>query len=255
MKRLFTLVALSFFLANCTDSTQEGTPVLQILLEDSPADYQDVKIKIENVAIFSGDGWHELNNYKSVISILNYTAGKSLLIVNESVPKGDYSKIRFTFAREGALTYQNRPVTLKMTETNAVIELPISLRFAEQNEYLYFDFDVAASIDIDNEEIKPQISFIDISSAGAISGAITNSKGIGIDQQMLVKCVAKEGSAVKFTYTDKASGVFFIRLMEGEYDLTIYPDSKSQYKYKSIDNVTVNKFAATKLIGIVMEEK
>lgn len=250
MQKLLYIAIFFFTLSSCSDNLLDGPPSLVVYIEDSPADFQAVNINLKSVEIFGQDQWTKLTSYRGVISIMNYTGGSALEIVNQPITPGSYTKLRLNFEEQGntlAINGQVRPLTI----ANQNIELPIALEFAQGPQYITCDMDVAASIDTVTNSIAPVITVIDLATAGAISGVIATKDGTKIAETMLVKVASSTGFQ-RSTFTNKTTGSLFMRLSQGEYTVYIEPSSTSKYKKDTLNNIMVNAAQATMLNIIEM---
>lgn len=255
MKKLFFILALTLGLYSCSDVEQSTPARLTVMLEDSPADFEKVNVKIVKLSIFNGTQWYELKTGGFAINVLQYTGGETYTLVSENIPQGEYSQIKFVFAHEdNSVTISKTLHVLGITEADREVTLPIKLNFGSENEYLLCDIDAAASVNETNWMLTPKLKMIDIHNAGAISGVISTAEGKGINQTILVNVTSDQGT-VTSTYTNGQNGRLFLRIDEGRYTVSIIPSATSGiYKELEIKDVVVKKGEATKLGAIVLQK-
>lgn len=252
MKKLLYISLSILLLISCSDPEKSGVPKFTVYLEDAPADYKAVNMKLDALEIFNGTDWVALNHARSVFNILEYTAGSALKLTEHNIPNGVYSKIRFVFDPNNCklTTFDNTTYPLLLSETDRIVELPISVEYNDDIQYVMCDMDVAKSINEQDLTFKPQISVIDLQTAGAISGIIATDKGSAIAEQYLVKVTSNTGE-VKYSYTNPKNGNLFVRLYEGEYTVEIIANPSNKYLGKTIKSVTVRKAEAT-MLGVIL---
>lgn len=255
MRKLLYLFALIAISTACTDKTQGGPAQLELFIEDSPANFQAVNVVIEGIELFGGEKWNKLNYNTQTIPIMNYTGGSSLRLVNQPLDEGKYSKVRFTFATNGnRLTMGGKTKSLAITDAQRVVELPLNIEATSGMVYIMCDMDVAASIDTVKMELNPQLSIMDLNTAGAISGVIATAAGVKIAEQMWVECIDQE-ARTKSSFTNQTSGKLFVRLNKGDYTVIITPKATSTYLPDTLRNIKVEEAKATMLGAIQLKSK
>lgn len=250
MRKLLYTTFLLLSLIACGDSLQDGPPKIEVFIEDSPADLQSVTINIAGVEILGTAGWSKLPSYSGTIPILDYTGGASFKLVSSPLDMGEYTKIRFIFDEVGnSYILGDRIQTLEIAPENRTVELPITMDAQKGFQYVMCDMDVAASVDTITNTLTPKLYWMDLATAGAISGVIASAEGIKIAEMVYVECTSSTG-VVKGTFTNKSNGSLFIRLYAGDYTVKIIPGILSKYAPVTIENVVVKEGEATLLNAI-----
>lgn len=255
------ILAILFSLVSCVESIVGPDQTwLSVYLEDSPADYQEVEVKIAQAQIYDGSNWMDLGVDKKAIDLLSLTGGINREIVSQAIPSGEYSKFRLVFAAKGNkvkvlddwfdLTYPDG-------DTVAQVEMSMNLIVDEKSHgYVYCDIDAASSIIQEDDTtyvFSPVAAMINPLEWGAVHGVISDSKGVNIAERVIV--AAYGGDAPRITYTNPQSGRFFLRLKPGVYDISLDPSEASKYSYAVVPNVSVERGEVAELGAVVLENK
>lgn len=252
MKKLLIFLSLIIGLYSCSDMEQSSPATLTITLEDSPVDYQEFMVKIDRVLLFNGTQWYELDFAKVSLDILKLTGGEYFILLDQSIPAGEYTQLKFVFLPEGNYVKVNDQThQLTISEADREVVMPIKLNFGSKSEYLMCDIDAATSVNENGWVFKPSLKVIDINESGAISGILSTKDGKSINQRMLVKVESADGVS-RYTYTNIGNGKLFIRVDQGVYTVSVIPNATSTYATTIISDVVVNRAEATKLPPVVM---
>jgi len=95
---------------------------LEVRLTDSPGDYQEVNIDIQDVQVnpeTSESGWQSLNIKKGIYNLLNLANGLDTLLGIALLPVGHLSQIRLVLGTNN---------TLKMNDQIIALTTPSPLR-------------------------------------------------------------------------------------------------------------------------------
>src|SRR6478736_10067995 len=94
---LILLSVTPLWLVSCSSNDQKATTKLEVRLTDSPGDYQEVNIDIQDVQVnpeTSESGWQSVNIKKGIYNILDLTNGLDTLLGTALLPVGHLNQIR-----------------------------------------------------------------------------------------------------------------------------------------------------------------
>lgn len=254
MKNIFLFISLLLLTFSCTDQDPPGGPFIEIYIEDSPAEFTSAVISLGSVELYDGTNWVTMNFAPSSVDIMQYSGGKSYKMVDQSIKPGSYSKLRITFKADGNKVFKGTESKLLTIDPAALaVELPVNLQIVEGRYFVMCDMDVEKSIDFDKATLKPSIAVIDLETAGALTGWISQKGSTAVAETILVRAESLDGS-LRSSYTN-SNGTFFVRLYEGEYSLYIMTKEKSTYVSDTILNVFVEKGQRTDIGQIELRIK
>ncbi len=270
MKRILTIAQrnlliyslLSLFLLGCT-SDDETTPNhsarLIITLVDSPAEYREVNIDIEEISLKTdgtqeNDGWIALKDLTpGVYNILEFTGGQELPLADMEFPSGTITQIKLKLGKNNTLKIGNHMSNLVLANAYAEgfkfnVHQVVS---GGSTIYYRIDFDAAKSVtSLGNTGqllLKPVLKLISESSTGSISGKIEPAeKNILVNVIMSNKIIAS-------SYAPENSADFFIPGLEpGVYDISFESSDDDYQKYER--NVSVNVGQVTEMGMITLAD-
>lgn len=256
LKKALSLLLLVTFCVSCSDDTlRPETTWLNIYLEDSPADYEKATLQFSSAQMFDGTTWRALTIDKKAISLLELTGGINQSIVSQPIDPGTYTKLKLRLNETGnTLTTGDSVYKLFALPQYEYLEMDMELKVEkDQYNYIYCDIDAARTFKAINDttfELRPTGRVINPLQYGAVSGFVTDSKNIRLAQTILVD-ILQDDKTVTTTYTNKENGSFFVRLPQGEYQVSVIPGMKVKFLPAKISGVVVTK-ATNKFLGNVV---
>ena len=235
---LFTIITVGFM--SCSKSDQTAMTKFEIRLTDSPGDYQEVNIDIQDVQVNSQTGetgWQSVNIKKGIYNLLNFTNGLDTLLGTALLPVGHLSQIRLVLGTNNTLKINDQIISLTTPSAQqSGLKLLVNADLQAGITYkLLLDFDVAKSIvstGSNTFKLKPVIRVISQALTGAIKGLVTPA----ISTPAVYAIMGSDTLAT--TYADSVSGKFLLQgLNAGTYLVSFAP--KSGYLPLTKDNVSV----------------
>ena len=249
IKSLFFLTLFSVVLFNCNndDSSQavQGTSKLSIKLVDEPGEFEHVYVEVVDVMVkvnndSEDDNWQSLEAINTgVYDLLDLTGGVNVLLADEyEIPSGTLNQIRLVLGDDNTIVIDG--VSQELTTPSAQqsgLKIQVNETLEPNFEYVFWlDFDVDESIvtagNSGNIILKPVIRASAEVSTGTISGSISP-----IDVQTQISVTV--GDETVSTYADENGNFLLVGLPQGTYDVTITPDSESEFSVTTIENVEV----------------
>lgn len=240
------ILILFNFLQGCSGNNEGemNQPRLIITLVDSPADYHQVNIDIQEISLKTdgtdtNEGWIKLDKFiPGVYNILEFTGGQELPLADMEFPSGTISQIKLKLGKNNTLATDNHTSTLLLANNlgdgyKFTVNQTIS---GGGTHFLRIDFDAAQSISklgsTGQMMLKPVLKLMSESNTGSISGEIQPAQ-----KNVLVNVIANN-KIVGSSYAPENSSKFFVPGIEpGIYDLS-FESSDSQFQ-QYIRNVTV----------------
>jgi len=253
----FTFLALSVLLfTGCTeDEAARGT--LRLSITDAPLDNSDivaVNLAIKRVDVNGPSGWEVLETYENTIDVnlLDYQAGNSLLLTEETLEAGRYSEIRLVLdiaEKEGG-DAANRGTYLEYIDGSRE---PLFVPSGESSGYkVKGDFDIPAggvtglTVDFDARRavveagnsgkyiLKPVTRLVEDEDVALINGSTSTETDLGLvrifayrDGTFTEDELVAEPESVEFpnaitSDTINPDGTFTLAFMDsGVYDLVV----------------------------------
>jgi hypothetical protein len=248
-KASFIILAISsLWLLSCSSNDQKATTKVEVRLTDSPGDYQEVNIDIQDVQVnleTSESGWQSVNIKKGVYNLLNLTNGLDTLLGTALLPVGHLSQIRLVLGTNNTLKMNDQiiPLTTPSAQQSGLkllvnAELKVGITYI-----LLLDFDAAKSIVSTGNntfKLKPVIRTIPEAITGAIKGLVTPL----LSTPAVYAIMGSDTLAT--TYADSVSGKFLLLgLSAGAYSISFAP--KTGYLSLTKDNVGVTVGVVTDL--------
>ena len=256
------VIILFNFLQSCT-SNNEGEmsqPRLIITLVDSPADYHQVNIDIQEISLKTdgtntNDGWIKLDKFSpGVYNILEFTGGQELPLADMEFPSGIISQIKLKLGKNNTLATDNHISTLLLANNLSdgykfTVNETIS---AGGTHFLRIDFDAAQSISklgsTGQMMLKPVLKLMSESNTGSISGQIQPAQ-----KNVLINVIANN-KIVGSSYAPENSSKFFVPGIEaGIYDLS-FESSDDQFQ-QYIRDITVTIGQVTDIGSFLIESE
>jgi hypothetical protein len=241
-KKSFIFIAMvSVLLVSCASNDQKATTKFEVRLTDSPGDYQEVNIDIQDVQVNpeTGEtGWQSLNVKKGIYNLLNLTNGLDTLLGSALLPTGHLSQVRLVLGTHNTLKMNDQIIALTTPSAQqSGLKLLVNAELKAGITYtLLLDFDAAKSIVSTGNntfKLKPVIRAIPLALTGAI-------KGLVVPVLSTPAVYAIMGTDTLATsYADSVYGKFLLQgLPAGIYSISFAP--KSGYLPLTKDNVTVS---------------
>jgi hypothetical protein len=260
MKRLiriaqyYPFIILSLFLIiiqqGCSSSSEnEINPTrLIVTLVDSPADYHEVNIDIQEISLKTdgtdiNDGWIILDKFNpGVYNILEFTGGQELPLADMEFPNGIISKVKLKLGKKNTLATSNHISTLLLANNYAegYIFNVNEVISGGGTHYLRVDFDAARSVsklgNTGQMMLKPVIKLMSELNTGSISGQINPA------QKNVLVNVITDNSIVASSYAPENSSKFFVPgIKAGIYDLSFESSDDKFQQYIRDVKVTIGQ--------------
>ena len=230
MKTSILLLVSCFLLISCTtDEASSENARLQISLVDSPAEYDQINIDVQEINVKFGvaeeaeedeeeESWTNISDFDpQVINILDLVNGEEEVLVDREIPSGTLGEVRLVLGNNNTLVMDDESLDLKVPSgSQSGLKIKINEDLLAGVSYkLILDFDAAKSVvkagNSGKFNLKPVIHASMEAQTGAISGAIDP-----ISESVVY---AIQGTDSVSTYTDD-DGLFLIRaLAAGNYNL------------------------------------
>lgn len=179
--RKYTLIASALILViSCSDdNTSESQPSqtqVDIRLTDSPANYSEINLDIEQVRV-QNNGWIDLTTKKGIYNILDFRNGIDTMVASGLLPSGRINQVRFILGDNNSIVADGikYPLTIP-SGSESGLKLLINDNLIPNVTYsILIDFDAAKSIvKTGNGEykLKPVLKVIAEGIDGGIKGNI-----------------------------------------------------------------------------------
>ncbi len=277
LKLIFPSLFLLFFFS-CNDSNSpadsnlENTSRISISLTDGPGDFDNVFIEIVDILVKVNDdseddnGWESLGVETQIVDLLELTEGESILLVDDfELPSGMLNQIRLVLGDKNTIVIDGVGHDLK---TPSAQQSGLKLKVDHELEpgftyHILLDFDVDKSIVIagnsGNIILKPVIRASTLYASGKIQGAVTLQDPDNLQEAIvppsdlqIVASVVVDGGTI--TAYAGENGIFVLHgVPAGTYDVTITPDSESDYLGAVVVGVVVVNGEIEDIGTIVLE--
>lgn len=226
------LLFLGIIAISCSENFSDEGPQLEIRIEDSPADITQLNVAIKKIELHKDGDWKDIGMLSKIVPIMDYTGGESMVLFDDLVEPGHYTALRMHFNEaQGSIyytTYDGGRSNLTVDKAYQYIDIPIDLEIGDSKRYLMCNLDVVKSIDMEEEKFTPSVTIVDYAQTGAIAGSIAQPEGSQDVETMLIETTDPAGG-VRYTYTRPKYGSFFIRVPEGQYSITVIPQTESEF--------------------------
>ena len=261
----FTILLLMLFtlIQACSDSNQEEIiqPRLIVTLVDSPADYHQLNVDIQEISLKTDgtntdDGWIKLEKFNpGVYNILEFTGGQELPLADMEFPNGSISEIKLKLGKNNTLVIGDHTSNLLLAN-----DFGDGYKFAVNEiisgggtKFLRIDFDAAQSIiklqSTGQMVLKPVLKLISESNTGSISGIIHPAQ-----KNVFVNVIANN-KIVGSSYAPENSSKFFLPGLEpGVYDLSFESSDNQNQQYIRNVSVTVGLVTDVGIYSIISED-
>jgi len=239
--------------SNSTDPQSNPTGIMQVLMTDYPAAYDQVNIVVDSVRVHvnnadTSSGWYTLNNTPTTYNVLNLVNGVNAMIGSAKLPVGHYTQLRLYIGSGSNVIVNGQSKSLSVPSgSQSGLKLSVDATIHSDAVYaLTLDFDTGRSIVVSgppanpNYSLKPVIRVVTTATTGTIAGTVSPAAS----QSSLW---AYRTSDTLSTGTDVAGAFKFIGLLAGTYSLFVTPKDLSAYRDTTIANVSVNAGSTTSL--------
>ena len=260
----FIILLIAFtFLQGCSDTSEDeiNQTRLIVTLVDSPADYHQVNIDIQEISLKTSgttedDGWIKLDKFDpGVYNILEFTGGQELPLADMEFPAGSISQIKLKLGKNNTLVIGDHTSTLLLAN-----DFGDGYKFAvnemisgEGSKFLRIDFDAAQSIiklqSTGQMVLKPVLKLMSESNTGSISGIIHPAQ-----KNVFVNVIANN-KIVGSSYAPENSSKFFLPGLEpGIYDISFESSDNQNQQYIRNVSVTVGQVTDVGIYSIISED-
>ena len=225
---------LTLVFASCSN---DNNARLEVRLTDSPGDFEEVNIDIQEVKVNSSDGnsgWQSLEIEPGVYNILELTNGIDTLLGAIELPAGKIHQIRLVLGNENSVKIDGvtYPISTPSAQQSG-LKLNLQANLTEGITYrILLDFDAARSVVEHGNQtysLKPVIRAIEEATSGAIRGTISP-----VDATPAVYAIVGSDT-VGTAFTDEA-GKFLIKGLDpGTYFVSFIPKEG----YTAVDKTDV----------------
>lgn len=239
--RLLSLITLLLVVTTSCSNDDPQNARLQVVLVDSPAEYDGVLVDIQGVTVNFGDdqesdseenegsGWTDITTSgfePGQINLLELVNGTEALLADESISVGSLNEIRLLLGDNNVLVMGEEEIALTIPSgSSSGLKIKVNAEIRAGITYkLLLDFDAARSIVATGSgryNLKPVIHASMEAQTGAISGAIS-----GLDEGVGVVLYAVQGEDSISTYPNQAGQFLIQALEEGIYDVVAVPDAE-----------------------------
>ena len=246
--KLMAITAMIVFLASCNND--KGTGTLSVSLTDSPADYEEVLIDLQELKIKVSDdnddnsGWQNLTLEKTgQIDLLELANGRDVHLTEEELPAGKISQMRLILGSNNKIKVAGQYYDLDTPSAQqSGLKFNIHATLEEGVTYrMWLDFDVSKSIVVKGNgsySLKPTIKVF-TEESGSIRGVVSPAEA----NQALVEATPTSGGETISTFSD-SDGKFVLRgLPAGNYKIKVTP--QTPYLAQEKPDVTVTLGAVT----------
>jgi Domain of unknown function (DUF4382) len=225
---------LTLVFASCSN---DDNARLEVRLTDSPGDFEEVNIDIQEVQVNSSDGnsgWQSLEIESGVYNILDLTNGIDTLLGSIELPAGRIQQIRLVLGDENSVKVDGvtYPISTPSAQQSG-LKLNLHATLTEGITYrILLDFDAARSVvERGNHtySLKPVIRAIEEATTGAIRGTVSP-----VDATPAIYAIVG-ADTVGTAFADEA-GKFLIKGLDaGPYLVSIIPKEG----YTAVDKTDV----------------
>lgn len=255
---LMLIVGLIFTACDVSDS--EGTGTLRVHLTDSPADYAEVNVQIQQVLVkridneteddttstegmddddIEDNGWEVVFNGDMTVNLLDYQNGKTLELGEVELETGHYQEIRLVLGENNSLVMDGGESfnlhTPSAQTSGYKLKVDATIEDGEQYD-LVIDFDASQSIVVRGNgmfNLKPVLRTVDLYNTATISGVITP-----VEADAYVYTVADEDTIG--TTPDEEGAFTLFGLHEGTYDIWVEA-SNEMYADSSFTDISIEE--------------
>ena len=255
-KTLSILVVFAFFLLAACNPQKNAK--LEVWLTDSPGDFEEVNIDVQDVQVHVEDGnmesgWQSLSVNKGVYNVLELTHGLETLLGEIELPPGKISQIRLKLGEQNNVVIDGSEIALTTPSgQQSGLKIQVHKTLVEGIVYkIVLDFDAARSIvKTGNGKyiLKPVIRSITEAQSGAIKGVVNPA-----ESSPAIFAITPEEDTIATAFTNE-SGAFLLRgIPEGSYIIGF--DAKDGYADTLKNDVIVNLGEVTDMGTIIVRKE
>jgi hypothetical protein len=177
------MISALVLLAGCNKNEEDENAVLQVMLTDAPAEYEQVLIEIVDVQIHASEvesdtSWQSLNVNAGVYNLLDFRNGMDTLLAYMELPAGRISQLRLILGGNNQLVTSEGTFDVETPSAlKSGLKFNIDATLTGGVVYrLWIDFDAARSIVVKGNggyALKPVIRTYTEAISGAISGTVS----------------------------------------------------------------------------------
>lgn len=252
-------------LSSTGDESSGSTGLVNLMLTDAPALFDEVNIEVEQVLIhreededldeeedpddngerteeeLEDEGWIVVSNEPFTIDLLTLTNGNTLDLGSAELEAGEYSQVRLVLGDSNFVVQNGQQIDLttpsaQQSGFKVILDEDFEIEAGETLDIL-IDFDASRSIVVTGSGkliLKPVIKAVTMDSTASIEGRI-----IPVEANPFVYAISN-GDTLGGTLADEGDGRFeLIGLKPGAYDVAVNP--------------TDDTYADTTIIGIELE--
>ncbi|WP_430815161.1 DUF4382 domain-containing protein [Carboxylicivirga sp. RSCT41] len=249
------LCLLVIFVGCKDDDNNDKMSSMEVRLTDSPAEYDNVWIDVEEVRINTSsedeEGWQTLSTEDGVYDLLELTNGNDTLIAGEGLPAGQISQMRLLLGDDNTLVKEGTSYPLKTPSgQQSGLKFNINAELVEGVTYkIWIDFDAGRSIVEKGNgtySLKPVIRTFTEATSGSIKGVIDP-----VTVRSYIIAISASNDTIG-TFSDTLNGEFLLRgIAEGSYEVEIEP--ADEYEKQEINDVNVVLGQTTDLGTITLQ--
>ena len=182
------VISAIVLMAGCDKSDSEQNAVLQVMLTDAPAEYEQVLIDIQDVQIHVSDvedegGWQSLEVNKGVYNLLDFRNGLDTLLAFIELPPGMVSQMRLVLGPVNQIRTNGVLFDLETPSAQqSGLKFNIHAILTGGVVYkLWIDFDAARSVVVKWNGgflLKPVIRTYTEALSGAITGVVSPAEAM-----------------------------------------------------------------------------
>lgn len=256
---IFFLLLFPLVFISCSSDSNENSR-LNVVLVDSPGEFQEVNIEVLAVSINYGNegdegGWQELETDGGIYDLLKLTSGNEKLLVSSDVPGGRISQVRLLLGENNTVKVDDEINDLQTPSgQSSGVKINVQEEFQEGIEYtIILDFDAHQSI-VENPQkyiLKPVIRASLSATTGAADGTVVPN-----DVPLVVNLFDENEELVTTTTADE-NGYFLLRGIDQgtSYEVEIDVDDTSLYEDLRLENIEIINGQVTHLGTLELVEK
>ncbi|HEX5168172.1 MAG TPA: DUF4382 domain-containing protein [Cyclobacteriaceae bacterium] len=237
--KFFYLILFLALAVACQDNEEKARIVVR--LTDSPGDYDEVNIDLQDIQVHSENGgWRSLDNVnKGIYNLLEFTDGRETVLTSSEYPTGKITQIRLILGDKNSVEIDEDSIPLETPSAQqSGLKLLLNKELTSGITYaILLDFDAARSIVTTGngkQILKPVIKVVSEAQDGAIEGKV-----LPADLTVAVFAIAGDDT-LGTSYVQPGATDFFVGgLPAGTYKVGFDPGELSGYQKDSLENVVV----------------
>jgi hypothetical protein len=217
---ILLIITVLIMTGGCSkNDNEQGAASLQFYLTDSPGEYQQVNIDLEEIKIIFNDSIIDIPTIPGIYNLLEFTNGKDTLIADAELTEGKLSQIRLILGENNSLMIDSVIYDLKTPSAQTSgLKLNVHQEIIPGEAYSYvIDFDAKRSIVSKGNggfNLKPVIRVFTEVLTGSIHGVISPASS-----DSLINLILAEDTIT--TNSDTLGHYMFRGLEPGIYSMDI----------------------------------